>query len=84
MGGSAQVEARCNAHLPSLYLRYGENSRSILVGAVLPGLHVHVLCKNWHLCGVCWEDYERKKSHVSTPPELATTNAGLLKVDRWR
>ena len=48
----AQVRARYEAHLPSLSLWDGENSGSILVGAVLPTLHVHVLCKNWHLCGV--------------------------------
>ena len=61
------------AHLPSLYLRDGENSLSILAGDVLPTLHSHVLCKNWHLCRVFWEKCERKNLHIPTPPpELAT------------
>ena len=72
------------AHLPSLALRDGEKSRSILTGAVLPTLSGHVFCKNWHRCGVCWEDYERKNSHVPTPPEAETTIAELLKVARGK
>ena len=79
-GGSAQVRVRYVAHLTSLSLQNGENSQSILTGAVLPTLHGHVLCKNWHMCGVCWEDCERKNSHVPTPPEAATTIAELLNV----
>ena len=79
-GGPARVRVRYNAHLPSLSLRGGENSRYILAGAVLPTLHGHVLCKNWHLCGVCWEDCKRKNSHPPNPPEVATTISGLLKV----
>ena len=55
-GGSTRVRVRYDAHLPSLSLRDGEKTRSILMGAVLPTLHGHVLCKNWHMCGVCWED----------------------------
>ena len=81
-GGPARVRVRYNAHLPSLSLRGGENSRYILAGAVLPTLHGHVLCKNWHLCGVCWEDCKRKNSHPPNPPEVATTISGLLKVAR--
>ena len=50
--GPARVRARYDAHLPSLFLRYGENSRTIMSGAILPTLHSHVLCKNWHLCQV--------------------------------
>ena len=57
-----------DAHLPYLYLWDGENSWSILMGAVLPTLRDHVLCKNWHMCGVCWEDCKIKNSHVPTPP----------------
>ena len=49
-GGSARVKVRYDAHLSSLSLWGGENSRSILAGAVLPTLHGHVFCKNWHLC----------------------------------
>ena len=82
MGGDARVRARYDVHLPSLSLHDGENSRSILAGAVLPTLHGHVLCKNWNLCGVCWEDCKCKNLHVPTPPEVATTIAGLLKVAR--
>ena len=76
------MRVRYDAHLPSLSLRDGEQTRSILTGEVLPTLRGHVLCKNWHLCGVCWEDCERKNSHVPTPPEAATTIAKLLKVAR--
>ena len=45
-----------DSHLPALSLQDGESTRSILVGTVLPTLHGAVLCKNWHLCGSCWED----------------------------
>ena len=67
-GGSTRVRVRYDAHLPSLSLRDGEQTRLILTGAVLPTLHGHVLCKKLHMCGVCWEDCERKNSHVPTPP----------------
>ena len=80
IGGSTRVRVRYDAHLPPLSLRDGDNLRSILTGEVLPTLRSHVLCKNWHICGVCWEDCKRKKSHVLTPPEAATTIAEILKV----
>ena len=67
-GGSAQVKALYDAHLPSLSLQYGDNFRSILAGSVLPTLHIYVMCKNWHLCVVCWEDCERKNFHTPNPP----------------
>ena len=51
-GESARVKVHYDTHLPSLSLWDGENSWSILAGAVLPTLHGHVLCKNCHLCGV--------------------------------
>ena len=76
------MRVRYDVHLPSLFLRNGENSRSILTGAVLPTLHSHVLCKNWHMCMVCWEDCEHKNLHVPTLPEAANTIAELLKVAR--
>ena len=79
-GGSALVKVRYDTHLPSLSLWDRENLRSILAGAILPTLHGHVFCKNWHLCGVCWEDCERNNSHVPTHTEVATTISGLLKV----
>ena len=50
------------------------------MGAVLLTLRIHILFKNWHMCGVCWEDFERKNSHVTTTPEAATTIDGILKV----
>ena len=80
-GGPVRVRERYEAHLPSLSLRDGEDLNSILSRAVLPILHSHVLCKNWYLCGVCWENRKRKKSHIPTPPEMAITIAGILKVD---
>ena len=81
-GGPARVRACYEAHLPSLSLREGEKLRSILAGAVLPTLHSHVRCKNWHLCGVYWEDCEHKKLQVPTAPEVETTITGLLK-EAW-
>ena len=72
------MKVRYDAHLPSMSLRDGENSWSILVGAVFPTLHGHVLCKNCHLCRVCWEDCG--DLHIPTPPEVAITIARLLKV----
>ena len=80
LGGDARVRAQYDAHLPSLYLWYRENLWTLLTGTVLPTLHSHIICKNWHLYGVCWEDCECKNSHVVTPPGVATTIAGLLKV----
>ena len=68
-----------NAHLPTLSPQKEENSRTILAGTVLYTLHGHIICKNSHLCGVFWEDCERKNSHVPTPPEVATDTAGLPK-----
>ena len=61
------MRARYELELTSLSLRGKENLRSILAGIVLPTLHIHVLCKNWHFCGVCWLVCECKKSHVPTP-----------------
>ena len=54
MRGDARVRMRYDAHLPTLSLRDRENSRSILVGTVLPTLQGAVLCNNCHLCGYCW------------------------------
>ena len=73
---------RYNTHLPSMSLRDRDNSLSIVVGTVFPTLHGAVHCKNWHWCGSCWEDCERKLSHVHTPSEIATAVAGLLKADQ--
>ena len=76
------MRVRYDAHLPSLSLRDGEQTRSILMGANLLTLRCHVFCKNWHMCEVCWEDCKRKNLHVPTPPEAANTIAELLKVAR--
>ena len=73
------MQVQYDTHLPALSLQDIENLRTLLVGAVLPTLHSHVICKNWHLCAVCWEECKRKNSHVPTPPEVGTTIAGLLK-----
>ena len=78
--GDTGVRGCYDAHLPALSLRDEDNSRPILARMVLTNLYIHVLCKDWHLCGVCWEDCERKKSHVPTSPEVAATIAWLLKV----
>ena len=86
-GGDTTVGVRYDAHLPALSLRDGENSHSILVGMVPLDLHGAVLCKKWHLCGVCWE-YCKRNARTSLPPppphtpEVATTIAGMLKADR--
>ena len=81
-GEDARMRVRYDAHLPTLSLGEGENSRSILAGTVLLTLHGDVLCKNCHLCGSCWEDCKWKRSHVPTPPEVVKTVAGLLKASR--
>ena len=62
------MKVRYDTHLPFLSLWYEDNSWYILVRAVLYTLNGHFLCKNWHLCGVCWEDCEHKNSHVPTHP----------------
>ena len=74
------MQARYEAHPPSQLLWDGENPRFIPAEAVFPTLKGHVICKNWHLCGVCWEECERKNSHIPTPPDVANTVSGLLKV----
>ena len=76
------MRVRYDGHLPYLSLRDGEQTWSILTVSGLPTLHGHVICKNWHMCWVCWEDCERKNLHVPTPPEVANTISGLLKVAR--
>ena len=70
---------RYDEYLTNLYLRDGENLCLILAGMVVPTLHGAVICKKWHLCGAFWEDCKRKRLHVPTPPEVATTVADLLK-----
>ena len=52
-GGLTRVRVRYDAHLPSLSLWDGEQTRSILTGAVLPAhpAHVPVLAKNMAMQG---------------------------------
>ena len=45
-GGGARVQVRYDAHLPVLYLRDGENLRTLLAGTVLPTLNGQVFCEN--------------------------------------
>ena len=66
--GTARLWVRYDVHLTSLSLWYGENLRTLLAWTVIHTLQGRVICKNWHLCGLCWEDCERKNLHVSTPP----------------
>ena len=66
-------------HIPPLLSQDEENSWAIMTGTFLVTLHGHVLCDNYHLCGVCWEDCKRKKFHIPIPPEVVTAIAILLK-----
>ena len=66
-------------HLTDIYFWDGESLRSILAGTVLPTLHGDIICKNWYLCGVCWEECKRKKLHVPISPDVVNTLYGLLK-----
>ena len=59
-GGVTRVGVRYEAHLPALSLRDGEKPHTIIAGAFLPAVQGHVICKNWHLCGLCWEYCEHK------------------------
>ena len=65
--GGARVRAHYDAHLPPLSFRYGENLGSVLMGTVLLTLHGAVFCKNLHLNGAYWEEWEQKRLHVPTP-----------------
>ena len=47
---NTRVRVRYDMHLPALYFRFGENSRTILAGTVLPTVQGHVLCTNRYLC----------------------------------
>ena len=78
-GGDVRVRLRYDAHVLALSLQDGEKAQAILAGKVLPTPHDHILCNNWHLYCVCWEDCERTNLHIPTPLEVATAIAGLLK-----
>ena len=55
---------------------------TIMAGIVLTIVQGHFLCKKWHLCRLCWEDYKCKNSHVPTSPDVAATLTRLLKTAR--
>ena len=57
---AARVQVRYDAHLPTLSLWDRGKVRTILAGTVLPTVHGHIVCKNWHLCRLCWEECEHK------------------------
>ena len=71
-----------DAHLPALSLWDGENSYIILAGKVLSTVQGYILCKNWHLCGLCWDDCERKNSHVPTSSDVESTLTRMVKIAR--
>ena len=78
----ARVRVQYNAHIPTLLFRDGNNSWTLLAGTVLPTLHGYVFCKNWHLCGPCWEECECKTRTPPPPPRggnhhLRAAHSGL-------
>ena len=73
---------RYEAHLPALSLRDGEGLCTILEGTVLPMVQGHIICNNWHLCRMCWEDSERKNAHVPTSPGVTSSITGILKTSQ--
>ena len=52
-GSTARVQVRYDAHMLALSLWDRENFQTILAGTVLPTVQGHIICKNWHLCGLC-------------------------------
>ena len=64
---------------PPCPLGMGRTRNPFLRGKSSPPCAAFFL-KNWHMCGVCWEDCDRKNSHLPTPPEAANTIDELLKV----
>ena len=77
--GSARVKVHYEALLPDLSLWDVENSWTQLTRAVFPTIHCYVICKNFHLCGLFWEEFEHKNSHVPTSMDVAYTITGLMK-----
>ena len=62
---ATRLRVHYEAHLPTLTLQDGENPCTIIVGEVLPMVQGHILCKNYHLYRLFWEDCKRKNtSHV--------------------
>ena len=70
---------RYDAHLIDLSLRDRRNLWTLLAGTILPTLHIYVLCKNWDLYGVCWEDCERKNLYIPATTEVEATISRMLK-----
>ena len=77
---------RCRCAIKCICLpcpfRTEKNLRTILAGTVLTTVLGHVICKNFHLCLLCWEDCERKNSHVPASPNVAASISRLLKQAR--
>ena len=71
-----------DTHFPTLSLWDGKKFSTLMEGAVLPTVHVNVISKNWHLCGLFWEECKRKKLHVPTSPDIVSTITSFLKTSR--
>ena len=55
MGGMARLQVLFEDHMSILYLWYRNNWIDLNAGSVLPTIQFHILCMNWHLCGICGE-----------------------------
>ena len=75
----ARVRVQYDTHLNALSLQDLEKLCSVLAGKFLPTLHGQFIYKNWHLCGICWDDCKHKNLHIPTPPEVSTTVDRLIK-----
>ena len=51
--GRARVWVGYDNQLPALSLQDREKFRTLLARTILANLYSHVICKNWHLRGVC-------------------------------
>ena len=72
----ARVRVSYNVHLPALVLWDRENLRTLLEGAALPTLHIHIIFKNWYLCGLSWDDCEHKTCTPLPPRKWRPTLTG--------
>ena len=68
------------AHFPALSLRDGENLHTILDGVVLHIVQGCILCNNWQLFGLFWEDCKHKNLYVPTSLDVAAAMTGLSKM----
>ena len=79
LGGAQGCRLHYVAYLPTLSLQDRENSQNLLEGTVPPTLYGNVICKNWHLCGLCWDDCEQNNELIPTPLDVAPTIIEMLK-----